>query len=59
MTPRHLTPYQRRLELERLGQSEIALLRTTVQFGQSAEQRAKALARLQELGVDPTRPEAK
>lgn len=46
-----LTPLQRKL---RAGSAEIALLRTTVRFGQTVEARRVAMERLAALGLDPT-----
>lgn len=46
-----LTPLQRKL---RYGHAaEIALLRTTVMYGQTPDVRQDAIERLRELGVDP------
>jgi hypothetical protein len=47
-----LTPFQRKL---RADPAEVALLRTTVRFGQTAAARQDAMQRLAALGLDPTR----
>lgn len=52
-----LTPFQRKLRYSHAA--EIALLRTTMRYGQTADVRQDAMERLRELGVDPTRPESK
>lgn len=49
-----LTPLQRKLRYDRAA--EIALLRTTVMYGQTPDVRQDALERLRELGIDPTAP---
>jgi hypothetical protein len=49
-----LTPLQRKLRYGRAA--EIALLRTTIMYGQTPDVRQDAMERLRELGVDPTDP---
>ena len=49
-----LTPLQRKLRYDRAA--EIALLRTTVTYGQTPDMRQDAMERLAALGVDPADP---
>ena len=49
----HLTPLQRKLQYDRAA--EIALLRTTVMYGQTPDVRQDAIERLEELGVPFTK----
>jgi hypothetical protein len=55
--PPPLTPLQRKARHD--NAAEIGLLRTTMQYGQTPAMRKAALARLRELGVDPTQQEKK